>query len=291
MYVVKKNRLTKLKINEISGVDKGANQGAKVAFWKRDENTGEKQMGPEQLEKALEDLEAKVEKLEAEKSELETLSKLSDEEKTFISEMDDEQKKRFLGLKGDERKKEMEKTQKNDAEVEAKTEEVLEKTADTAVEKAKEVEATTEATVETISKADFDALQKRADEQAEVIAKMQEEKAFNDFIKSTSKEVPSIASEAKAELAKSLFKMDEDSREVLIKELAASEKLRDKYLMEKGHSVRSPDDPTEKLDALAKSYAQDKGLDINKEEDFAKAYNAVCNTAEGKELYAQSLPN
>lgn len=258
--------LSKLKVEEISGVDRGANPGAKVAFWKRDltnDNQGDNNMDIEELAKRLEALEKSdsdnketIEKLEAEKQELETLAKMSDAEKAYMDKMSDEEKKRFMGLDSKGRKEMM-----------TKADEVAK-----AEEKAKE---------ETVSKADFEAIRKEANELKAEIKKINDEKAFEAFKTDIAKRVPVLASEEKASVVKALHAMDEDARDAFVKELESAEKVKDKFAKEYGVVAKSESDPEAQLEALAKAHADKHNVTIQ------KAHAEVLNTAKGQELYSQ----
>ena len=261
----KRSLLTKLIIDEISGVDRGANQCAKIAFWKRDnkDTQGDKTMDVEELAKKLEEMESAVEKhaeivskLESEKEELQTLSKMSDAEKEYMGTMSDEEKAKFMGLDSEQRKacmKEGKMKKSDDADV--------------------------------VSKADLEAITKRNEELEVTIAKMQEEREFDAFVAKVAKDVPSLKSEEKADFVKALFKMDEAGRDSVLKELTAAEKVKSEYFVEKGTSARSADDPVSKLDVLAKKYAGENN--VTKEAAMA----AVLQTTEGADLYAASMKN
>lgn len=263
MSTKKRSLLTKLIIDEISGVDRGANPGAKIAFWKRDNNNqGDNNMNVEELAKKFEDLEGVVKgqtetitKLQAENNYLQTISKMSDAEKEFMGSMNDEEKAKFMGMKGDERKAYMEKAKMKKAD-----------------------------DSDPVAKALQDEVSKREALETE-IKKLREEREYDAFIAKVSKEVPALKSDEKADFAKSLFKMDDASRETVLKELKAAEKIKSDYFIEKGTSVLSEDDPVSKLDVLAKKYASEKN--ITKE----AAMTAVLSTTEGMELYNAASKN
>lgn len=260
----KRSLLTKLIIDEISGVDRGANPGAKVAFWKRENNNqGDTNMNVEELAKKFEDLEGVVkgqsetiEKLQAEKDEFQALAKMSDAEKEYMGTLSDEEKAKFMGMKGDERKAYMDKAKakkSNDG--------------DNAIEKALQDEVSKREALET------------------EIKKLREEREYDAFVAKVSKDVPALKSDEKADFTKSLFKMDEASREAVLKELKAAEKIKSDYLVEKGTSALSEDDPVSKLEVLAKKYADEKN--VTKEAAMAE----VLKTREGAELYNASSKN
>jgi cell division protein FtsB len=264
----KQTLLTKLIIDEISGVDRGANPGAKILFWKKDNNNqGDKTMNVEELAKKLEDMEGtvqkqaqKIEKLQAENDGLGALVKMSDAEKEYLETLSEEEKAKFVGLKGDERKAVMDKSK-------AKKPDNGNKQDDAAITKALE-----------------DAVSKSETLEAE-IKKLRDEREYDIFVAKVSLDVPALKSEEKSEFTKSLFKMNETSCEVVLKELKAAEKIKAQYLVEKGSSARGEDDPVSKLESLAKKYANDKN--VTKEAAMAE----VLNTQEGRELYNASYKN
>lgn len=264
----RKNKLTKLKVTEVSGVDNPANPGAHIIFWKRDceTNIGENGMDIEELKKRLE-------KLESDNVDLSVLAKMSDAEKDFMAKMDEKSKKEFMALAEEKRKERMKK-----AADDAKGADDLKKANEQKLgEEIAKALAKTEADL-------AEQVAKRQELEKEV-RKMQEEKAFDAFVAKASKQVPSLASEAKLDFAKSLFAMEASQRDAVISELAAAEKIKTEFMFEKGTSARGSDDPEEQLEKMVKSY-QEKNKDLS----YGDAYEAVVATAEGKALYTKSLP-
>lgn len=242
-------------------MDRGANQHALVSFWKRD-NQELNSMDIDQLAERLDVLEKAdkekaevIEKLEAQNAELDALSKMSDVEKGFMSNMSDEEKKKFMGMSADERKEKMKKAED------------------------------TEGATDTVAKADFEAIQKRADELAAKVEKMESDKKFEDFRKGAIAQVPSLAQDEKADFVKSLFEMPEDARGEVLKTLADAEKAKEKFMFEKGHGAHITSEPVQKLDTLVEKYAAE-----NKVSKQA-AYAEVLKTSEGAELYNETLKN
>lgn len=248
MSIKIKNILSKLQIDEISGVDKGANEGARVAFWKRDET--EKGVSKMDVDQAMEEFE----KMEAERNHFEVLAKMSDAEKAFMSEMDEEQKKRFMGMDNDARKAYMEKSKMKKSDEESE-----------------------------VNKADYEAIQKRAEELAEKVEKMEQERQFETFAKQAEKELPNLAgtTEEKGKLLKALHGLDEDARTLVMGELKKADKITSEYFVEKGTSATGGDDPSQELEKMAKSFASENKVDFN------KAYAEVLKTEEGKRLYTK----
>lgn len=272
--------LSKLKIEEISGVDKGANEDARVSFWKcgHSQKQETKKMDIDQLAERLE-------KLEAENEVLQKIAKFSDAEKVFIDTMDEEQRKRFLDLDGEGRKKELGAAKKADDEAVAKKkadDEAAKKAADEAAKKGDGAVDKKDA----ISKADFEAVQKKAADLEETVKKMQEEKELHDFAKKAEAELPNLSGSAdeKGKFIKALFSMKKEDRDIVMAGMKTADKITSDYFLEKGTSARGADDPEAKLDVLAKAEMKASKT------DYAQAYDAVTKTDEGKKLYEQSLP-
>lgn len=275
----KKNKLKKLVIKEVSGVDRGANQGAKIEFWKKEPDLnlskGVNNMDLEQLAEKLEKLEKSNEDLIAKNSELEKLASLSDDEKAFLSKMDHDKKKMFMDLDKEKKKKMME-------EEKAKM-----KKADDDLKKRED--ALGQETSELLQKAEkaLDTLSKRNESLETEVAKLKEDKQKDVFKAEVSKRVPGLASDEKADLLDSLFKMDEDGRESILKSLEDAEKIKKRsFMMEKGTAAKGADDPESKLDILVKRH-----MDDNDGVTYAKALEAVVSTEEGASLYEDMLPN
>lgn len=119
--------LEKLKLNELSFVDKGANQHACVTIFKRADNAGssgeaspdgEQMSGKTDIEKKLEELEAEKGALVEKLAQAENLAKMSDEEKVFVAKMSEEEKKKWAAMTAEEKAKKMKETKKNDETVE-----------------------------------------------------------------------------------------------------------------------------------------------------------------------------
>ena len=265
----RKTKLTKLKITEVSGVDNPANPGAHIAFWKRDNETnGDNDMDVQELAK-------KLEEITAQNAELAVMAKMSDAEKDFMAKMKDEDKKEFMAMDAEKRKEAMKKSDES---------EEAEKAAAAAdSENQMEKKEMSEKETEAVSKADFEAVQKANKELADKVAKMEAEKAFDAFIAKASKQVPSLASEAKVDFAKALFAMPQDQQDAVLKELVAAEKIKSEYMIEKGTSARNDGGASEQLEKLTKSH-----MEANKV-SFSDAMLAVTSTPEGAALYKQTL--
>lgn len=265
-----KTRLKNLVVKEISTVDRGANQGATVEFWKKDQmNTGDNTMDVD-LEQTIK----KVDDLEKANARLENIAKMTDAQKSFADALEGEAKEDFIKMSAKDKLKLMEEAKVKEEKMKLKKQEAE--------------EALGKQTSEALTKAEISLQQEVAKREAleARIEKMEKEATFNSFIAEVQKRVPSLASKEKETLAKSLFAMDEDTREITLKSLESAEKVKKDFLLEKGSSASDIDtDPEAKLDKMAKSY-QEKNDGVS----YADALEEVSKSAEGKELYKQTLP-
>lgn len=285
---MKARLLSKLRIEEISGVDKGANAGARVSFWKRDDSKQEtKKMDIDQLIE-------KFEKLEAENAELQKVSKLNDAEKTFMASMDEGQQKRFLDLDEKDRKKETDKSDHKRDLKKAEDEVAAKKLADEEEEakKVAKAKADEEAKkgddkVSDISKADFEALQKKNTDLEDTVAKMQADQELQEFTKRAETDLPNLAGSAedKGKFIKALFDMKEADRDLIMGEMKKADTITSKWFDSIGTSAPglAGDDPVAKLEALTQKRM------ATTHEDHAIAYDAITKTDEGKALYEESV--
>lgn len=260
-----KKKLKQLVVNEVSGVDRGANEGAKVALWKREktgQNSGENNMTPEELEKRLAELEKS-------NSELSVLAKMTDAEKSHFESLEGEAQADFLKADSETRQTLIENAKKKKEEEEkmgdlkkgdSESNQILKQAQDNLSAEIKKREA----------------LEAR-------IEKMETEKQFNDFKDSIVKRIPDIKSDAKADLAKSLYEMEDTLRESVIKELESANKVKEDYFFEKGTAQQGSDDPESQLEGLVKAYMDKHSV------DYTKAYQAVTATQEGAVLYNKAL--
>ena len=261
--------LRNLKIEEISGVDRGANPGAHVLFFKRNEkepsdmDLKELTKKFEDLEKAQKDDRATIEKLQAEKDTLAALAKMSDAEKTFYKDLSEAKQAEFIKADAETRKAQM-----DDAEAALKKKKA-DDDSKTDVEKA------------------LAPVNKALEEANAKIQKLEDEKALATFEKEFDKDLPNFGGTAdeKQDLLKSLKAMPEEARKSVMANLKKADDIKGQYFIEKGTAHRGPDDPVSKLDALAKKRAADKG------EDYSVAYAKVLETEEGQKLYAASGKN
>lgn len=260
--------LKKLKLMELSLVDRPANAQAVVNIFKRDEeagpsgdinpdDTGENLMPDntqklEELQKSFEELQAKLEKAEAEKDDLVTLSKMSDAEKAYMNGMSDDEKKKFMGLSADERAKKMNDMKKNDETVEVEGQ-TISKSAVGA-----EVFSVFKAQAERIA-----SIEKKAEEDRKEAEQVKLEKRAAD-------ELPNLAGtvQAKAKLLKSIGD-DEDALQVLKAAEAAAAKAGETHGFTKAKDV----DGETAEDLINKKAAEIEKRDgISKSEAIAKAW-------------------
>lgn len=261
--------LRNLKIEEISGVDRGANPGAHVLFFKRNEkepsdmDLKELTKKFEDLEKAQKDDRATIEKLQAEKDTLAALAKMSDAEKTFYKDLSEAKQAEFIKADAETRKAQM-----DDAEAALKKKKA-DDDSKTDVEKA------------------LAPVNKALEEANAKIQKLEDEKALSAFEKEFDQELPNFGGSAdeKQELLKSLKAMPEEARKSVMSNLKKADDIKGEYFIEKGTAHRGPDDPVSKLDALAKKRAAEKS------EDYSVAYAKVLETEEGQKLYAATGKN
>jgi len=264
-----KNRfsLRNLKIEEISGVDRGANPGAHVLFFKRNPKEEPLDMDLKEITKKLEALEKtsgeqteEIKKLKADKEALEVLAKMSDAEKEFHKALPADKQEAFLKADAAARK-----TQMDDAAALKKKEKENEDSKD-AVQKA------------------LTPVQKELDETKAALKKLQEKDELADFEKSFDKDLPNFGgtSDEKQELMKSLKAMPEPARKIAMDQLKKADEIRGTYMVEKGTAHRGADDPVNKLDSLAKAEQAKSGG------TFEAAYAKVLETPEGSKLYAAS---
>lgn len=263
----RKFSLKNLRIEEISGVDRGANPGAHVLFFKRNPKEEPLDMDLKEITKRLEVLEksdtdktAEITKLKADKDALEALAKMSDAEKEFHKALPADKQASFLKADTAVRKAQMD---------EAKKAADDKKSAD---DKATDVQKA------------LAPLEKQIADQNAEIKKLRDEKELSEFEKSFDKELPNFGGTAdeKTELLKSLKAMPEEARKTLMGQLKKADDIKGQYFIEKGTSNRGADDPVNKLDSLAKAEQAKSGG------TYEAAYNKVLATDEGSKLYAAS---
>lgn len=287
----KKYRLTSLKLDEVSLVDRGANPLADIVLVKA-ENMDNEDLKPEEigkmkrvlrqlsdlfkfdyetekfiedeinkedtemteeLQKQLDEALASIEALKAEKSDLESLSKMTDEEKAYMDGMDHEAKSRFMAMSADERKEMMTK----------KSDEVTKGMSDEAIAK-------------------MESIQKELNEAKEALAKREEEAVAKSFIEKAEKDFPHVAGEpvAKGAFLRATESLSDDVKEFAVSLMKAANAAGESLSKEIG-SQGAGTDAKEKLNALAKALSEEKGI------SFAQAYTQVCEGPEGAALYKQ----
>lgn len=134
--MTKKTLLEKLRLSELSLVDKGANQHAHVTIFKRDSGSSpdnnaevlgdnnpvekgefqltDKNVNVEEVVKSLEDVTKKLEEAEAKLAKAEAIAKMSDGEKAYMDKMDEKDRAAFMEMDEEKRKKKMDDMKKND---------------------------------------------------------------------------------------------------------------------------------------------------------------------------------
>lgn len=225
-------------------------------------NKGDNNMTLEELKKQHD---AEMAKKDAELKKAKTLAELNDAEKAHYGKLDDKAKDEFLSKTAEQRKAIVDDIAKGDP--------VVYKSADGVEYRKSDGEKVI-------------ALAKKADD-AEKIAKAEKEaRETNDLKKRANesfKNLPGTEDE-KAALLKSIEAIsDEKVREAVLKSVKAGDTAISAAFVRKGASNSGADDAqTEasvKLDTLAKKYATDNKI------SFAKAYDAVIQTEEGRKLY------
>lgn len=228
-------------------------------------NTKESHM-TDKVEKSAEDLAAENKTLQDDLAKAKAFGEFTDAEKEYYSTLDDTQKAAFITKSAEDRKAEVTKAQAEDPVVYKSLDgEEFRKSDDPRLVK----------------------LAKQADEDRK-IAKAETEKRENaEFAKRASEELKHLPGEEVAKIA--ILKAvdgikDEETRKGALALLKANNEAMSKAFETKGTSGSGTgNSATEKLDSLAKKYAEDNKV------SFAKAYDTVIQTAEGKTLYEQSL--
>lgn len=133
--MTKKSSLEKLRLSELSLVDKGANQHAHVTIFKRDSGSPDKNaevlgdnnpvekgefqltdknVNVEEVVKSLEDVTKKLQEAEAKLAKAEAYAKMSDGEKAYMDKMDEKDRAAFMEMDEEKRKKKMDDMKKSD---------------------------------------------------------------------------------------------------------------------------------------------------------------------------------
>ncbi len=293
----KKYRLTRLKLDEVSLVDRGANPLADIVlvkaqdmstedikpeeiskmsrvlrqltdlfkfdydsekFIEGDINKEESEM-TEELQKQLDEALATIEALKGEKADLEALAKMTAEEKAYMDGLSHDEKAKFMGMTEDERKACM--TEKAD---------ITKGMSEEAITKMVELQkALDEATAE-LAKKDAE------------VAKAAEEAIEKSFIEKAEAEYPNVAGEPaiKGAFLRKLESLDEVSKEFAVGLLKVADSIGENLSKEIG-SQASTACAKDKLDAMAKALSDKEGI------SYASAYAKVSETPEGIALYAQ----
>jgi hypothetical protein len=112
----------------------------------------------------------------------------------------------------------------------------------------------------------------------------QERIEISDFEKAATSQVPNLPGEtvAKAKVLRAVAKMDKETADALNAMLKAGNEAMAKMLKPLGNDAgRSFSKAEDELDALAKAYAEKHSV------TYAKAYDAVLKTEDGRKLYGQ----
>lgn len=244
--------LVELELDEISLVDKGANQEAKAPIFKaqtpKENDMDENYKMSEEMDKKIKDYmkEKGCDRKTAEAA----LMKAFDEHETYKAE-NERLRKSLL-----------------DAGYVIKKDEIVKKDiGEHVIYKG-----------ETITKADDPARFELAQE----VLKYETEKRDAEFAKRATEELPNHKPEVAVALLKSID--GADNKDELMASLKAADKSFGELMVEKGEAAKDADlsDPADKLEKMAKAYAQENKV------TYFKAYDAVIKTDEGKDLLKQS---
>ena len=292
----KKKRIMKeFSIFEISGVDDPAQAGATMTIMKSKSGEPPVKQKEAHMPKTAEELqaeltktandkataEAELEKAKAKAERAEKLAELTDAQKSYYSTLADDAKDKFLAKSAEERAAEVKSFEKN------------RESEDPVIFKAKDGTEYRKSDDQRLVE-----MAKRDDAREEEMRKMREDAANAAFEKSASTDFAKFKGElsTKAALSKAIAGIkDEDTRSAVKEMLKAAHNAIGLTLTEVGHTsddYSSDDSTTEKnsrakaeakLDELAKIYAKEKKV------DFSKAYTAVLETDEGRQLYAATV--
>jgi len=271
------NLLTKLHLEELSLVDRPANAQAMVSLFKRDNSE-------EEVTKMTEEMEAKIKAYMAEKGvDREMAMKAMDMYKEEAVEVEAAQdggmppKPDFDAMKADIDRLSTENQHLRKGLIDngyVIRAESIEKKAE---------EEMMDISGEMVAKSAIPAPVLKALEAAEVSKREHElEKADIELTKSAGEVLPHFETGSAKTLLKSFSEDD-----AIMETLKAADAAFAASMQEFGKSDVDGDftSPTDKLDALVKSYMDDNQL---KKSDFAKAYAAVAKTEEGKSLITKS---
>lgn len=232
---------------------------------KSGKNTKESPM-TDKVKKSAEELAAELETTRADLAKTKVLAEFTDVEKVHYNSLNDTQKEAFIAKSADDRKAEVEAAQEEDA--------VVYKSDDG----------------EEFRKSDDPRLVKMAKQADKDRKERQEaiEKAANaEFAKRAGTELQHLPGEeaAKVAILKAVDGIkDEDLKKQATELLKANNEAMAEAFKKKGSSGNGADSSADdQLTVLAKKYAEDNKVDFN------KAYDAVLQTKEGKELYEATL--
>lgn len=316
---MKKHRITKLKLNEISGVDKPAQPGATMCIAKR-APTLENEPGPQEITmfktraellaaiakfnkdggtlaemtnivksatalSALEDLPAELAPLAKANEPDPKIAELEErlDEMSKKAGMSDKERELYDKMSDADKKKHLKKSDSERLEAVEKafaTDPVVYTTLDG-------VEITKSAGAVTL------AIAKKLDDQTRALAKAEAKAADVELTKRVNDELGHLGGdvEARKDLLKAVDGIaDEKRREEVLKALRSADAAIKKAFTKVGTTerlskaaVEGAEDAEAELETLAKAYAKEHNV------DFTKAYAEVINTEKGQELYALTL--
>ena len=288
--------MKEFRIDEISGVDSPAQQGASVLIMKRSEPTKEPQkIDPTELAKliAKQLLPKEGDSTMSEKKGNDDLAKAQEaaqaaeakaERLEAIIAMPADVRKHFDGLEGEAADDFLKATTEARAKI---------------VEKAQKAEADADPVVYTTSEgheirksagAAFIAMAKSNDALVKRNAALEAEREQERLEKRADEELGFLPGtvQTRAAMLKAIEAIpDEEQRGLAMETLKSQNESMSHAFTAQGH-LRQPQgdaDPVEKLDTLAKEYSKTNSV------PYGKAYQEVLATAEGKHLYEQSVMN
>jgi len=240
--------VTSLTLEEVSHVDDPANPGARVVLWKR--KSGGHDVTPEELVKKLEDAEARVAELEKASEKATALEKRLDDVLSALPSLDVEVRK------------------SEDGEI------VLEKRRDDPDYIDFEGERILKSSLP-------EPVLKSIERQRDELRKMNERLEYDELKKRARERFPNLGAtvEQKAALLKTAESVaDEKEREALLKTLREADSAVAQLFKASGSEHQDDHSPEQRLNKMARDYASEKGV------SFSKAYSAVLETPEGREL-------
>ena len=275
--------LKNIKIDEVSLCSKGMNEGAEISLWKSEDKNEEtvvksdnskqedKPMVDEKKTYSQEELDAQVKKAQEEKDaeikKLQLIASLTDMEKSYFNSLkSDEEKDGFLKMDSKARTKVVQKAQDSDESLTIEGEVIRKSDVGDAYFK--------------ILKAQQARIEKS--EKAVELEKAAREKV--EFEKAAESQYPNLPGTIveKGRILKAVASLDKETQESLHNILKAANTAMKDVFVEKGVSGEDTSKPEDKLDKMAKEYAEQNNV------SYAKAYSAILKTDEGNRLYAET---